>query len=115
MDKTMIERLYGLMIEGHRVEDLMDGRKLEDPERGEVIQIADILESTTQADPEEYDKRMHLAASRLDEYMEKVMNDGQFDIASGLSGEYEYEARLNGFILGLKTAMQLYTGKYSRA
>lgn len=103
-----MEKLYSLMIEGQDIRKLMvNGRVLYNPETGEEMQIADILSDGSQADPAEYDKRMGLAAGRLDEYMEKVMNEGQFDTASGLSGDYEYEARLNGFIMGFKAALQL--------
>lgn len=112
-EKTMVERIYGLMIEGHKIEDLMiDGRQIEDPEADEILQVFDILREGQTADRDEYDKRMSLAAARLDEYMEGAMNDGQFDIASGLSGEYEYEARLDGFVLGFKVALQLMKGGY---
>ena len=108
MEKNMIERIFDLMIGyGYSIEELMDGRQIEDPETGEALLIDDVLKQGSEEDRGEYASRMTWAATRLDEYMEGVMNDGQFGIASELSGEYEAAARLDGFIMGFKAALKL--------
>lgn len=103
----MMEKLYSLMIEGQKIESLADGDTLFNPEYDEDMSIADILKAGLQADPAEYDKRMNLAAERLDRYIENAVTDKRCSIATELSADHEYEARLNGFILGFKAALQL--------
>ena len=103
----MIEKLYSLMIEGQEIETLMDGNMIYNPEYDEDMPIADILKDGIQTDPAQYDKRMSLAAGRLDGYMKKAMTEMKYSIATEMSGEHEYEACLKGFAMGFKAALQL--------
>lgn len=103
----MLEKLYSLMIEGQEIETLMEGNMIYNPEYDEDMPIADILKDGIQTDPAQYDDRMGLAAGRLDRYIENAVTDKRCSIATELSADHEYEARLNGFILGFKAALQL--------
>ena len=92
----MLEKLFDELIEGIEIEDLEIDEQL----------IQDILEDAAQADTNDI-RDLGIAAARLDEHIQKFMGKEQSSVASKLSAEYEYEARLNGFILGFKAAMQL--------
>ncbi len=100
----MMEKIFDLMVEGQDVEEIIDELQaqniLRDGSEG-------MLRAGAAADQEEYNRRMNLAASRLDSYMEQTMTREHSIVATGLSADYEYEARLNGFVMGFRAALQL--------